>query len=175
MSFQIDTNRINSRQKIENMNKLEHWREEGLITLYMSKVAHEEAMAGGDRWRSRKALENIYSYTMANTPEEQTRLRELGVVLFPPRPRTQNEWNDVEIAFNARKYGAFLVTADGDLLDRRAELRELGVRVLTDEEAVAMVEDGIADRDARARQISVAYGVPVPDWVGKDSLAAGAP
>jgi hypothetical protein len=170
LTFQIDTNRINARGKLENMNKLEHWHNEELITMHMSKVAHEEAMAGGNARRSRKALDSIYSYTMANTQEEQTALRKLGAVLFPPMPSTQNQWNDVEIAFNARKYGAVLVTADGDLLNRTVELHKLGVRVVTDEEAVTMVEHRITERDDRAKQAATAYGLPTPEWVGKDSL-----
>ncbi len=173
LTFHIDTNRINSRGGLQNMNKLERWRDEGLILVYMSKVAHEEATAGGDSTRTRKALGSIYSYTLANTGEEKARLSKIEGVLFPSRAQTQNERNDVEIAFNAGKYGAILVTADGDLLDRRKELGQVGIRVLTDEQAVALVERRIAERDERAMELSKLDGSPVPDWVGKDSLASG--
>lgn len=169
LAFHIDTNRINSRSRLDNMNKLEHWKEQGLILLYMSKVAHEEARAGGDQRRTRKALGSIYSETMADTPDEQRRLTAIKAILFPSGTRTQNEHNDAEIAFNAGKYGAILVTADGDLLTRRSELRQkLGIQVMTDHEAVALVEERIAARDERDMRISHMSGVPCPDWVGKD-------
>src|SRR5690348_3793591 len=127
LNFHIDTNRINSRGGLDNMNKLELWKKNGLILLNMSKVAHEEARAGGDQRRARKALENIYSLTMATTSEEQMQLREIETILFPAGAATQNDRNDAEIAFNARKYHAILVTADGDLLTRRNELLRIGV------------------------------------------------
>ena len=166
--FHIDTNRINSRSGLENMNKLERWKEKGLILLNMSKVAHDEARAGGDQRRARKALSNIYSNTMADTPEEQIQLSAIETILFPSGIRTQNERNDAEIAFNAGKYRAILVTADGDLLTHRNELLQLGIKVMTDHEAVALVEKRITERDKRARRISQMSGVPCPDWVGID-------
>lgn len=65
LTFHLDTNRINSRSTLENMNKLEHWANEGILLLYMSQVAHDEARADGDALRIRKSLANIYSYTLA--------------------------------------------------------------------------------------------------------------
>src|SRR6267154_2376128 len=115
LNFHIDTNRINSRGKLENMNKLEAWRDQDLILLYPSRVAHEEAMAGGNPLRARKALDNIYSYTMATTAEETARLAQIETVIFPGGAQTQNQHNDVEIAFNAGKYVAIIITADTDL------------------------------------------------------------
>jgi hypothetical protein len=169
--FHIDTNRINSRRRLENMNKLEHWAEHGLIRLETSQVAHEEAMAGGDQRRARKALEMIFSETMPDTADEQRQLAAIEAILFPSGAKTQNERNDVEIAFNAAKYQRVLVTADGDLLAHRRDLGSLGIRVVTDREAVALVEQRIAERDERARRLSALTGVACPDWVGKDSLA----
>jgi len=172
LTFQIDTNRINSRGRLENMNKLNMWHDRRLIRVLMSDVSHEEARAGGDPRRAEKALEYPFSETMADTPAERCRLAAIEQILFPSGARTQNERNDVKIAFNAGKYGAVLVTADGDLLDRRSELGGLGIQVLTDEEAVALVEQRIAERDQRAREDSEHTHVPCPDWVGNDSLAA---
>ena len=125
--FHIDTNRINSRGTLANMNKLEHWADQGLILLCMSKVAHEEARAGGDQVRASKALASVFSETMADTPDERNRLAAIEAILFPSGAQTQNQRNDVEIAFNAGKYGAFLVTADGHLLAHRSELGQLGI------------------------------------------------
>jgi hypothetical protein len=175
LSFHLDTNRINSRSRLENMNKLEHWANEGIIVLYMSQVAHNEARADGDTLRIRKALGNIYSYTLADTAEERARMKEIEAAIFPSGAKTTNERNDVEIAFNAGKYGTILVTADGDLLGHRRELSRLGVKVMGDDEAVALVEHRIAERDERARQIAGFSGAPVPSWVGQDSLLTRAP
>jgi hypothetical protein len=65
-----------------------------------------------------------------------------------------NEANDVEIAFNANKYGAILVTADGGsrrqpggILGNRVALARLGVQVMSDGEAVALVREKIQERD----------------------------
>jgi hypothetical protein len=166
--FHIDTNRINSRSRLENMNKLERWKEQGLIGLDMSDVVSGEARAGGDQRRTRKTLSYIHSGTMAETLEEQRQLTAIKAVLFPFGTRTQNESNDAEIAFNAGKYKAILVTADGDLLTHRDELLQLGIQVMTDHEAVALVEKRITERDKRARRSAQMRGVPCPDWVGKD-------
>lgn len=168
LNFHIDTNRINSRGRLDNMNRLELWKKKGLILLNMSQVAHDEARAGGDQRRARKAYGNIYSSTMANTSEEQMQLREIETILFPTGAATQNERNDAEIAFNARKYNATLITADGDLLTRRIELSRIGIKVMTDNDAVALVENRIAERDKRARIASQMLGVPCPEWVGND-------
>ena len=168
LNFQIDTNRINSRSTLENMNKLERWKDKGLIRLNMSKIVHDEVRVGGDQRRARKAFSNIYTFTMANTSEEQSQLKAIEAILFPSGARTQNERNDAEIALNARKYQAILVTADGDLLTHRDELFQSGIKVMTDREAVALVEKRITERDKRAMTMSQMSGVPCPDWVGND-------
>lgn len=175
LTFHFDTNRINSRGRLEYMSKLERWADDGIIMLYMSQVAHDEARTDGDALRIRKALANIYSYTLANTTDENRRMKEIEATIFPSGAQTQNERNDVEIAFNAGKYGAILVTADSDLLNRRRELSKLGIRVMSDEEAVALVERRLAERDERAKQMAAIEGTPIPPWVGHDSLSAGRP
>ena len=86
LSFHIDTNRINSRGRLDSMNKLELWKKKGLILLNMSQVAHQEARAGDDQRRRRKAFENIYSLTLATTSEERIQLREIERIYFPTEP-----------------------------------------------------------------------------------------
>lgn len=115
---------------------------------------------------------HFFSTLLADTAEEKRRIREIETVIFPSGATTDNERNDVEIAFNAGKYGAILVTADGDLLDHRRELSRLGIRVLSDAEAVVLVERKISERDERAKQIAQLGGLPIPSWVGHDSLSA---
>jgi hypothetical protein len=53
--FAIDANRINSRQKLPNMNRLEKWEKEGIIFIEMPETAHREARQGGDLTRRLKA------------------------------------------------------------------------------------------------------------------------
>lgn len=174
-SFQIDTNRINSRQRLPYMNKLERWEDDGVIHIDMSLVAHREALAGADRQRGRKAHSRIYTLTYADTPPEQERLRRIERILFPSGARTANERNDIEIVFNAGKYGRILVTADGasrqqpgGILGNRTALERLGIRVMADSEAVAHVEGLIEGRDRFAREVARFTREPLPGWVGKD-------
>ena len=174
-SFQIDTNRINSRGGLHSMNQLERWREDGVIMMDMSEVAQEEAIAGGSESRAEKARVNIFSMTLAETPREQEQIRQIESILFPEGAEDQNQRNDVEIVFNALKYHRILVTADGGsksqpggMLGRRKELSAMNVQMMRDHEAVEYTRDEIQRRDDLAREIAAHTGQPVPDWVGKD-------
>jgi hypothetical protein len=102
-------------------------------------------------------------------------LRQIEAILFPGGASTQGERNDVDIVFNAKKYGCVLVTNDGasrsqpgGILGNRQRLEALGVQILTDEEAVACVHELILRRDERERGRALATGEPLPDWVGRD-------
>src|SRR5262249_53974748 len=159
----------------ENMNQLETWHEAGVILMHMSNVAQSEARAGRDGARSKKAISYIFALTKITTDGERHDLRAIERGLFPRRARNQNEGNDVEIVFNAKKYGAVLVTADGGsrrqpggILGRRAELARLGIVVMTDAEAVAHVREKIEERDSRMRLRAQLDGTPIPAWVGQD-------
>jgi hypothetical protein len=81
--FQIDANRVNSRSALANMNQLEAWRRSDVILLNMSQVAQEEAKAGGDPRRSRKATSYIFSITHASTSSDRDGLRAIERALFP--------------------------------------------------------------------------------------------
>jgi predicted nuclease of predicted toxin-antitoxin system len=167
--FQIDANRINARAQLPYMNQLEHWADSGIILVEMSRVAYDEARSGQDQYRSHKVSGYIYSYTYADTLQEQQMIAEIARALFPGGLWTPNDWRDVEIVFNARKYGAILVTADGAILDRSRELAaRFHINVMTDEQAVAFVRSRIRARDERARQHAEDSSTQVPEWVGKD-------
>ncbi len=173
--FQIDTNRINSRGRLENMNRLEKWHEDGVILIEMSEVAQKECIADRDRKRAEKTFGYIFSETLADTTEEQELLTRIERILFPEAVKIQNEKNDVEIVFNAKKYGSILVTADGGsksqpggILGHKEQLAGLGIQVMSDEEAVQLVRSLIARRDRLATRMHERFGVPLPDWVGKD-------
>src|SRR5712692_9989938 len=173
--FQIDTNRINSRGSLENMNRLEQWHHNGVIGLLMSDVAQSEALAGNDARRSRKAVGYIYSLTLEQTKDDQKREALLEQILFPKGCQSQSDFNDVRIVFNAGKHGDILVTNDGGsrrqpggILGNRDTLARLGVRVMTDAEAVKLVEESIKERDQEAKEDANSTGEPLPFWVGRD-------
>jgi hypothetical protein len=111
--FHIDTNKVNARSCLVNMNRLEKWHEDDVITLAMSEVVQLEAAAGGDRNRKSKAHDYVFTGTHARTQSEKTLLREIERVLFPSGVKSENEGNEVAIVFNAIKYGAILITNDG--------------------------------------------------------------
>src|SRR5437867_3371495 len=167
--FQIDTNRINARAQLPNMNQLERWADSGILLVEMSQVAYNEARSGQDNSRGLKVSGYIYSYTYADTLEEMQTMDKIARALFPEGMRTSNDRGDVEIVFNAHKYGAILVTADGAILNKAPELAAgFHTRIMTDDQAVAFVRDRIRARDERARQRAVDSDTPAPEWVGKD-------
>lgn len=174
LSFQIDTNRINARGSLPNMNQLEEWRANGVIRLEISKVAHDEA-SFGNSVRREKASSYIFSHTQATTPNEVNLLKNIERVVFPSGIKTQNDANDVEILFNAKKYCHILITDDGDserqsggILGNTRRLEGLGIRVMRDSNAVVCIQDKIKMRDEWARKVSTYTGQALPDWVGKD-------
>jgi len=54
------------------------------------------------------------------------------------------------------------------MLRNRDALARLGLRVMTDAEAVGLVEQTIRERGTEARGDAAVTGKPVPFWVGKD-------
>lgn len=166
--IQIDTNRINARQSLENMNCLEKWHRDGVIVLQMSDIAYGEAKAGYNALRSRKASGYIYSRTFEESPRYLEMRAQISQILFPSGCQDQGDENDVSIVCNALTYSYILVTADGVILKHHETLAQLGLRVMTDAEAVAMVEEEIRERDAEAREDAAITGEQLPPWVGKD-------
>lgn len=169
LRFHIDTNRINARGNLSNMNQLERWDELGVINIEIPKVAYDEARRGGSPQRARKLDGRIYSYTYANTAEEQQLLAAIGTVLFPDGLQTVNDRRDVEIVFNAHKYSTILVTADGAILRAADELaHRFRVSIMTDDQAIGHVRAHIRVRDDNLRQRAADSGTAIPEWVGKD-------
>jgi hypothetical protein len=175
VSLHVDANRVNARTTLPNMNRLEKWRDDEVILMQMSRTAQEEAAAGGSAARSQKARSYIFTLTGNLIDEERRQVDAIERVLFPIGAVTPNERNDVDVVFNATKYGAILVTADGaskrqpgGILGNRAGLAALGVQVMTDDEAVAHVRRKIHERDELAVWRARRDGKPVPAWVGAD-------
>lgn len=176
LMFHIDTNRINARQKLENMNRLEEWADNGVISLEMAEVTLNEATSGGNEQRTKKAIGSIFSMTYATTENETNILKNIENILSPDGADTENKRNDVEIVFNAAKYCRTLVTNDGasksqpnGILGNAERLnKEIGVKVITDEQAVNMVENRIKARDSNCKHYVEMTGAELPEWVGKD-------
>lgn len=130
------------------MTYLENMESEGWISLEMSQVAQSEAAHGGNLKRKEKAYSHIYTETLATTDQERHMLKQIEAIIFPVGTSMSSERNDVMIVFNAWKYGAYLVTNDGDskrqpngILGKRDELAKLDIKVLRDEEAASLVKD----------------------------------
>ena len=112
----------------------------------------------------------------AETPDEKKLLERIAKILFSQGVKDANQQNDVEIVFNAAKYIRVLVTKDGGsksqpsgILGNAVQLeKEVGVKVVTDIQAVEMVKTAIKERDDRARYISKNRAMELPEWVGKD-------
>lgn len=176
LMFHLDTNRINARQCLENMNVLEKWSDNGVIALEMSEVSLREAFAGNSDDRKKKASGYMFSMSCADTPHEKSLLRDIQLIIFPDGVKDQNQQNDVEVVFNAAKYHRTLITNDGasrrqpgGILGNAKRLKaKVGVDIVTDEEAIINVRRYIDRRDEMARYVSEHRGVKLPEWVGED-------
>ena len=176
LQFQIDTNRINAHQKLLSMNRLEQWAKNEVIEILIPESVKKEISHERHPQRTKKIVGKIISATLPNTSEEQKKLQLISQILFPNEIPTQNQQNDIETVFNTEKYGAILITNDGNskrqpggILGKRRELlNKIGLEVLTDEEAVVRVQEEIRRRDDFARCVTQKTGQPLPLWVGLD-------
>jgi len=57
--FHIDTNLLNAKQKLSEVNQLEKWIEDEVILIVMSATARGEALAGNNQLRVKKANAHI--------------------------------------------------------------------------------------------------------------------
>lgn len=169
----IDTNLINARQKLGPVNQLEKWSDDGVISINMSGTAHAEARAGGNADRRRKANMQIFTATAPASLSDPL-YRRIERTLFPQGAQDDGQRNDVRIVFEAAKYSATLVTADGasrtqpgGILGNRDRLKEL-VNILSSEEAVDFVRAKIRDRDEFNRKVAKEFGGTLPPWTGLD-------
>lgn len=170
----IDTNLINARQKLDAVNRLEKWYEDGVVLINMSSTAYGEAKAGGNQRRSRKASQQIFTATKPGDGSNPI-YRKIEAALYPNGASNENERNDVRIVFEAVKYAAILVTGDGasnsqpgGILGNRDKLKGL-VRILSPDEAVAFVQLKIRERDEFNVRVAQEFGSGLPAWAGKDS------
>ncbi len=169
----IDTNLINARQRLDAVNQLERWYKDEVILLNMSSTAHGEAQADGDKRRTRKANQQIYT----NTPpisESDPLFKQVEAPLFPQGAADENQRNDIRIVCEAARYHAILVTGDGasksqpgGILGNRQKLHGF-VQIMSPDEAVAYVRSKIRDRDEFNERMAKEFGGELPSWTGKD-------
>jgi len=174
-SFLLDANCINARQADVDLNQLEHWNRSRVIDLSLSEPSGEEA-AVGSAARERKTAEFFHTMTLASTADEQRDLRIIESILSATGALTQNQRNDVEIVFNAKKYFRILITNDGGskgqpggILGNAQQLQAaVGVTVMRPTGAVQFVREHIKKRDEVIAGLCAHYKVAVPQWVGND-------
>ena len=171
----IDTNLINSRQKLAAVNGLEKWCADRVILINMAGTARAEALAGGDVRRTQKANQQIFTMTTPS-PVDSTRFKAIESVLFPGGAKDKNQRNDIRIVADAIHYAAILVTNDGGsrtqpggILGNRDELRQrFGLQILSADEAVEFIEAKIRERDDFNRQLVQEFGGVLPEWTDQD-------
>ncbi len=171
--FQIDTNLINARQKLQEVNQLEKWAKDDVILINMSSIAHGEATAGTNLGRVHKANKNIFTVSEPIDPTDPLFLK-VQQALFENIELDQNKSNDVSIVCEASKYAAVLVTNDGNsksqprgILGNRHKIKDL-VNIMSPEEAVDFVKMKIKERDDFNRDVAKNSGKPLPIWTGCD-------
>jgi len=170
----IDTNLINSRGKLDAMNRLERWADDGLIVINISDTGMSEALAGNDVQRTRKALAQIYTINNISPDTSDPIYKKIESALFPGGATTQNQRNDVAIVCEAAKWGAILVTGDGasksqpgGILGNRDKIKDY-VKIMTADETVAFVRNKLDERDEFNRRVVSECGGELPEWTGKD-------
>lgn len=175
IAFMVDTNCVNSRQRIDAMNQLEAWAEAEVINrLVTAQVAQNEMLVGADALRKEKAYSFMFTES-EREPEDQAFLDQFGALVFPRGVVTRRQEHDVELVFNAFKYRRVLITTDGEsksqpggILGARQKLAPFGITVVRPEEAVAMVREAILRRDEALELAALSTGQPLPEWAGKD-------
>lgn len=171
----IDTNLINSRQKLPAVNQLEQWYADRVILINMAGTAREEALAGNDAKRTQKANQQIFTMTTP-APVNNARFKAIESILFPGGAKDENQRNDIRIVADAIHYQAILVTNDGGsktqpggiLGNRDALFQKFNVRVLPAPEAIDFVRSKIRERDDFNRQWVQEFGGVLPEWTDQD-------
>ncbi len=171
--FQIDTNRINARGGEEFMNQLEQWAEEGIIDIDCSETVLGELQGKYKQGKNmnlrfEKAAKGIFTGGFEEDETDPMFLK-IESILCPNGCKDDNQKNDVRIVFHAWKYKYTLITNDGKsraqpdgILGHAERLREIGVEVIRDSEAVTMVRKKIIERDEYAKRYSEETGMPLP-------------
>jgi len=169
----IDANLINARQKLSAVNQLEKWADDGIICINMSSTARNEARAGNNSNRTRKADEQTHTLTPSAEVNDPC-YQQVEAAIFPNGAKGENQQNDIKIVCEASKYAAILVTGDGGskvqpggILGNRDKLKDM-LKILSPDEAVNFVCDEIHERDNFNKRVASEFGSELPEWTGKD-------
>ena len=172
--FHIDTNMINARGKLDSMNQIEKWADEGVILVNMSYISFKEAQKGNNLSRTLKALSQIFTLIDDHCNESDHNFQRIADAIFSNGIQNENQRTDVKIVWHAFKYEAILVTNDGGskrqpsgILGNAHKLTNI-VKILSPTDAVAFIRNKIQERDDHNRKISQATGQKLPEWTGKD-------
>lgn len=166
--FSLDSNRINALKRDANMNQLERWQEDGVIDLRLPEQAQIEVERAGRKQRE-KALNRLIPLDAITTDMERLRLSQIEHILARDGVLTPNDKIDALIVFNAQKYCAILLTADGNLLANSEKLRlAVQAQIMSAQDAVSLVRQEICTRDHAAVSLAARYTLLVPAWVGSD-------
>ena len=176
--FHLDANLINARQNLDPVNRMERWRDEGVILLAMAGIAHEEAQAranGNVEARKRKAASHLYTIRCDDDARADDMYARVEAILWG-KSADDNQANDVEVVCEAILWHAILVTSDGGskrqpagILGNRDRLRELfNILIFRPQEAVEFIHRKIAERDAFNAKIADLTGSALPEWAGRD-------
>jgi hypothetical protein len=147
--FHVDTNLLNAKQRLEEMNELERIADLGEIFLNWSSTAHFEALNNNSQTLKKKANRHIYTINEheENYPITESKYKqEIFKIMGVNSKSSINDINDALIVCEAQKYGAVLITRDGGsnsqklgILGRREELAKF-VKIVTPSEALKMVK-----------------------------------
>ena len=175
INFYLDTNRINARQNIKELNILEglNWR--GAIKLKMPLPAQNEAMQGDNKRRIEKACSNWAPIPFCETEDEKQMWVKIRDIVFPDYSGNENEKTDIDILFTVWKYHAIFITRDGEskrqpggILGARNALDSLSIKVMTEIEALDFVKKKLKERDKLAIRRAEIMNSEIPSWVEED-------
>jgi hypothetical protein len=140
--FHFDANAVNARQANSDLNRLEDLERSGAVWIDYPRPAYDEASAGCE-FRAEKAAEYVWMELSGQPEFEEQKRAAIARIVFPNGVKTIQQKNDVEILLTAFMCGAILVTSDGasntqprGILGSKADLAEIGVRVMSPREAL---------------------------------------
>ena len=146
--FHVDTNLLNAKQGIHEMNILEKLHDEEKLTLIWSSTAQFEALNNNSNNLKQKA--NTHIYTINEECEEFPKSisifqKQIFEIMEINSNSKDNDINDALIICEAEKYSAILITKDGGsnsqkkgILGRKLELSKY-VKIVTPSEALKLV------------------------------------
>ena len=176
ITFHLDSNCINARGLLPEINELEKWEKLGVIEIERPYAIEEELYNDAPNgMRFKKAISSGYLWAKASitTTDEHHQLHAIENIVFPGGASKQGEINDLYGLFTARKYYAVFITNDGaggkarGILTRKIELEKIGVVAMSSKEALAFLYKRLSELTYRERKLSKDLGEDEPAWVAE--------